>query len=112
MGLLLLSHLTWVRGLKHNRQHPRNYDSKSHLTWVRGLKHLMLLTVYFASVSHLTWVRGLKQNHKCTIIFISKSHLTWVRGLKLTIKEMKREKVVVAPYVGAWIETLVGSVWP
>ena len=33
-----------------------------------------------------------------------KSHPTWVRGLKLT-ESMFNTSAVVAPYVGAWIET-------
>ena len=30
----------------------------------------------------------------------------WVRGLKLSVKLWKNYKRSVAPYVGAWIETL------
>ena len=55
----------------------------SHPTWVRGLKPLFLLLLVLLMVSHPTWVRGLK--------------LTLVRVLALTL---------VAPYVGAWIETI------
>ena len=32
------------------------------------------------------------------------SHPTWVRGLKHRVKTMSSE-IIVAPYVGAWIET-------
>ena len=36
-----------------------------------------------------------------------KSHPTWVRGLKQTkIADIQRQQEV-APYVGAWIETLI-----
>ena len=31
----------------------------------------------------------------------------WVRGLKLCIKPFEISRLEVAPYVGAWIETLV-----
>ena len=34
------------------------------------------------------------------------SHPTWVRGLKLKGGYAKIEAKIVAPYVGAWIETL------
>ena len=35
----------------------------------------------------------------------TRSHPTWVRGLKLGIPFGFVERTVVAPYVGAWIET-------
>ena len=35
-----------------------------------------------------------------------RSHPTWVRGLKRSIHRTRKEAVIVAPYVGAWIETL------
>ena len=37
--------------------------------------------------------------------YVSESHPTWVRGLKLYGKR-RREYCCVAPYVGAWIETI------
>ena len=33
------------------------------------------------------------------------SHPTWVRGLKLGVRGLHRAGEIVAPYVGAWIET-------
>ena len=36
------------------------------------------------------------------------SHPTWVRGLKPPCEMMKIARWGVAPYVGAWIETLKG----
>ena len=33
------------------------------------------------------------------------SHPTWVRGLKHTNRQGLKKPVLVAPYVGAWIET-------
>ena len=35
----------------------------------------------------------------------AKSHPTWVRGLKLLYRVEKNHYQLVAPYVGAWIET-------
>ena len=59
------------------------YDSdRSHPMWVRGLKHL-------------TWQ---KKQSRLT------SHPMWVRGLKLA-SDWQTFCEVVAPYVGAWIET-------
>ena len=34
------------------------------------------------------------------------SHPTWVRGLKLSLKVLYDKLTRVAPYVGAWIETI------
>ena len=42
------------------------------------------------------------------------SHPTWVRGLKLNLLHLEDVRETVAPYVGAWIETLncfVALVW-
>ena len=40
---------------------------------------------------------------------IRQSHPTWVRGLKLNRNPPDPLRNYVAPYVGAWIETLVGD---
>ena len=57
-------------------------------------------------MSHPVWVRGLKPSTKIFISMFFRSHPVWVRGLKqfYAISEPYRE--VVAPRVGAWIETL------
>ena len=56
--------------------------------------------------SHPTWVRGLKlaipNSHITGIV----SHPTWVRGLKHVMMRILRPLFSVAPYVGAWIETI------
>ena len=38
---------------------------------------------------------------------LSTSHPTWVRGLKQKVKENDPIALLVAPYMGAWIETIV-----
>ena len=55
--------------------------------------------------SHPTWVRGLKQGGMNIGAGALGSHPTWVRGLKRAIWESTKY-FGVAPYVGAWIETL------
>ena len=56
--------------------------------------------------SHPTWVRGLKHIYFCPRTSYEQSHPTWVRGLKpLTLSPYDLNKKV-APYVGAWIETI------
>ena len=45
----------------------------------------------------------------CNMIFRHllnmRSHPTWVRGLKQLISNILQQLKLVAPYVGAWIET-------
>ena len=55
----------------------------SHPTWVRGLKHAAIKKYQPDEPSHPTWVRGLKQLGDYVYAPVS----------------------LVAPYVGAWIET-------
>ena len=55
--------------------------------------------------SHPTWVRGLKQIQGEGTAHHGKSHPTWVRGLKLFLCGLSCRRFLVAPYVGAWIET-------
>ena len=53
------------------------------------------------------WVRGLKQGTDPTLLACDRSHPMWVRGLKLYQSPILASLVLVAPYVGAWIETLL-----
>ena len=55
--------------------------------------------------SHPTWVRGLKPIIVSKIYLQLVSHPTWVRGLKLLLTSQHVLLLLVAPYVGAWIET-------
>ena len=57
-------------------------------------------------MSHPTWVRGLKPEDATDEAPLGASHPTWVRGLKHYIVNITTERSKVAPYVGAWIETL------
>ena len=67
----------------------------------------MILTPQQALESPLTWGRGLKHRAGCQRHMVSQSPLTWGRGLKLEGLRGERGEHVVAPHVGAWIETLV-----
>ena len=51
------------------------------------------------------WVRGLKQGKGGLAMCFCVSHPMWVRGLKLLVSIMMKCALIVAPYVGAWIET-------
>ena len=55
--------------------------------------------------SHPTWVRGLKQRTDPYLPLCYGSHPTWVRGLKHNVIDFTEINSLVAPYVGAWIET-------
>ena len=56
-------------------------------------------------MSHPVWVRGLKLCALRICLILEVSHPVWVRGLKLQRKRPGTRPVIVAPRVGAWIET-------
>ena len=56
--------------------------------------------------SHPTWVRGLKHKYIVEQSNRCQSHPTWVRGLKHPKHQQEVYQQQVAPYVGAWIETV------
>ena len=58
---VLLSHPTWVRGLKHAPVNVYGIQLPSHPTWVRGLKLVRETKGNIKIQSHPTWVRGLKR---------------------------------------------------
>ena len=75
----------WIETRKIRKYNPR---TKSHPSWVRGLKLSILLPLRLLVLSHPSWVRGLKQRYAI----------------------MSKELNLVAPLVGAWIETGFGFV--
>ena len=74
--------------------------------WVRGLKHENTPTIILVRLSHPMWVRGLKQLFQQFEFLNRQSHPMWVRGLKPSFRFYDVRRTVVAPYEGAWIETL------
>ena len=90
---------TYVYRLRGNRPSVAPYVG----AWIetRGLRLLVMMVG-----SHPTWVRGLKHVERCPYGRPCASHPTWVRGLKLNLIISKLYRIFVAPYVGAWIETL------
>ena len=103
----LLSHPTWVRGLKLQRNRCINRTCRVAPyvgAWIetRGFS----LVDWGKIRSHPTWVRGLKLKSGSRTKSRNLSHPTWVRGLK---PRMTAGLLInaVAPYVGAWIETRV-----
>ncbi len=94
----------WVRGLKPSIiRHARRIRTVAPYVgaWIETV--LALLTCYY-SLSHPMWVRGLKLVTLIEPTPRSASHPMWVRGLKHLLKSSSGANLV-APYVGAWIET-------
>ena len=56
-------------------------------------------------LSHPVWVRGLKLRYGIGSLIGESSHPVWVRGLKQNIFSRNFSHKIVAPRVGAWIET-------
>ena len=99
------SHPSWVRGLKQNDAHNSTAaPSVAPLVgaWIETSSHGL---VQVPCGSHPSWVRGLKHrlytHHRKSPL----SHPSWVRGLKPEPPDVWRNPRVVAPLVGAWIET-------
>ena len=55
------------------------------------------------------WVRGLKHRFCSGCKVGKRAHPMWVRGLKPDGNKFSEDVTGVAPYVGAWIETLLGT---
>ena len=79
---------------------------QSHPMWVRGLKQTRNARIASHYKSHPMWVRGLKLTLDAPSTDLQQSHPMWVRGLKHNTNIYKVTLHKVAPYVGAWIETL------
>ena len=78
---------------------------QSHPLWVRGLKLKQYAKWIEVERSHPLWVRGLKLGGALGMLLYYASHPLWVRGLKRGILVDAMVKALVAPLVGAWIET-------
>ena len=96
----------WVRGLK-----PREWYLIAELQYVAPRVGAWIETTTFPSIiltftSHPVWVRGLKPHaNYSTGVRRQLSHPVWVRGLKLPKLFTINFLILVAPRVGAWIET-------
>ena len=95
----------WVRGLKPTSSVLSATDTMSHPMWVRGLKRFVAEVLVAYGKSHPMWVRGLKLGTGAGVSIDNWSHPMWVRGLKLIIILLPISIFLVAPHVGAWIET-------
>ena len=77
----------------------------SHPVWVRGLKLFKMRSNLMFIMSHPVWVRGLKLIIPKVLLRMFVSHPVWVRGLKQIKFINTINIIIVAPRVGAWIET-------
>ena len=95
----------WVRGLKQKRREiQKRRDSVApHVgAWIETRRRVKAAV---CKGSHPMWVRGLKQRCVRGSITTNKSHPMWVRGLKQRLRLIVCITTLVAPHVGAWIET-------
>ena len=78
--------------------------------WERGLK-LLIKAVNLAPKKSLPiWERGLKPSGIWSWIRSAGSLPIWERGLKQNIVKLSACDNFVAPYMGAWIETLIFTI--
>ena len=108
----ILSHPSWVRGLKQEYSTDRlPFPAVAPFmgAWIETQNHKQKKD---RSKSHPSWVRGLK--HEATNYAAGgfKSHPSWVRGLKLMYQMYLHLHTGVAPFMGAWIETIFVSILP
>ncbi len=123
----------WVRGLKHQRQpYGDTHEQVAPYVgaWIETLALIGILThqfvapyvgawietcikergIHACAMSHPMWVRGLKPVVFALGASKRMSHPMWVRGLKPLILLSCSIRNGVAPYVGAWIETMAANV--
>ena len=72
--------------------------------WGRGLKHSTCQDGLEFLVSPPMWGRGLKHVALLVLLILDVSPPMWGRGLK-RVGDNRLFRGVVAPHVGAWIET-------
>ena len=102
---ILLSLLSWERGLKFLCRCSWNCYWWSLLSWERGLKFLKILLLLKPLMSLLSWERGLKF-HCCRLCICRLCHVAPLVGAWIEIlPELPLvPNYSVAPLVGAWIE--------
>ena len=100
---------SWERGLKFLQILYSKSLSSSLPSWERGLKHSEPYSFKLSLMSLPSWERGLKQNCCIACRIPVKSLPSWERGLKHFIGTKSEVGDVVAPFVGAWIETYCRS---
>ena len=103
----VVSHPSWVCGLKHGLSIDRLPTVMSHPSWVCGLKQTFWISISFALTSHPSWVCGLKLLLGLRGSAGDMSHPSWVCGLKRPQEKDSNKQSDVTPFVGVWIETSI-----
>ena len=81
----------------------------SHPSWVCGLKLGICNSLEEVVTSHPSWVCGLKLGLLVMTLISWMSHPSWVCGLKQGAYVSTPEAHAVTPFVGVWIETKTGG---
>ena len=95
----------WVRGLKLDVSHEQPLKREVAPRVGAWIETITEDRRRFAPLSHPVWVRGLKHSYKPKKQNVAESHPVWVRGLKHQHLLTEAYQHLVAPRVGAWIET-------
>ena len=82
---------------------------RSHPSRVRGLKLAPAFKLLGTLTSHPSRVRGLKHGIRRIVPCCERSHPSRVRGLKHARRDGRLQPRGIAPFTGAWIETLMPS---
>ena len=81
---------------------------RSRPAWARGLKLPLMVFSPSSFASRPAWARGLKPTAQSDVALIVVSRPAWARGLKQVRVNQDGLRMLVAPRVGAWIETRPG----
>ena len=93
----------WIETYLYLYHHQRDFVAPYVGAWIETA---MTSCNTSKSLSHPMWVRGLKLSLRLMLLLKVLSHPMWVRGLKHNTKNFLKSQYV-APYVGAWIETII-----
>ena len=97
---------SWERGLKLPLHYNHLYfESVAPFVgaWIETMK--VIMTKQKKNTSLPSWERGLKHRRLQSRLRRAWSLPSWERGLKRLVVHCLRRSFVVAPFVGAWIET-------
>ena len=97
---------SWERGLKLPLHYNHLYfESVAPFVgaWIETMK--VIMTKQKKNTSLPSWERGLKHRRLQSRLSRAWSLPSWERGLKRLVVHCLRRSFVVAPFVGAWIET-------
>ena len=95
----------WVETTKQRKQRKGLTVAPFVGAWVETLRKRVLEKP--PGMSRPSWARGLKQQYAPAFRDAGMSRPSWARGLKLIDIKQHIAHDAVAPFVGAWVETLM-----